>query len=95
MPEEINIGDRYGRLVVMSISGLDKNQHRLWLCQCDCGNTTQTRATGLRRGKCKSCGCLKVDVRKRRSRTQACGSSALDHYLCPGRQDYLLTKEKQ
>ncbi len=66
MLEEVNIGNRYGRLVVISRCGADAHQHRLWLCRCDCGNTVQTRTAQLRRGKCKSCGCLRLDVRKRK-----------------------------
>ena len=30
-----------------------------WLCQCSCGNTCVKRATALRSGSAKSCGCLR------------------------------------
>jgi len=31
--------------------------HVLWFCQCDCGNTAVVRGTSLRYGSTKSCGC--------------------------------------
>lgn len=83
MLEGVNIGNRYGRLVVIGRCGVDAHQHRLWLCLCDCGNTTQTRTTGLRSGKCKSCGCLRVDVRKRKRR-KSTDTRVLNRFLTGG-----------
>ncbi len=34
------------------------DRHGRWLCQCSCGNQTEVRATALRSGRTKSCGCL-------------------------------------
>ena len=31
----------------------------MWHCKCDCGNETDVRASDLKMGKIKSCGCLK------------------------------------
>lgn len=54
------VGNRYGRLVVLeqTIKSGIKNKATYWKCQCDCGNTTIAAGTLLRRGNIKSCGCL-------------------------------------
>lgn len=51
------IGNRYGKLVVMSFYGLDKNNNKLWECLCDCGNFKSAYGHNLVRGECSSCGC--------------------------------------
>lgn len=51
------IGDRYGRLVVVSPAET-VNKHRRFVCACDCGSETTVRSDHLRGGKIKSCGCL-------------------------------------
>jgi len=55
-------GMRFGKLVVVELSHLDKNKQSLWLCKCDCGNTTVTRGNTLHRGRVKSCGCYYKEV---------------------------------
>ena len=55
-------GKKIGKLTVIKRSGTNKNGSALWLCQCECGNTIETSATTLRRGKAMSCGkCIKND----------------------------------
>lgn len=52
-------GNKYGRLTTLERLPTDKkNSSILWLCKCDCGNETYVRATMLRSGHTKSCGCL-------------------------------------
>ena len=48
-------GQRFGRLVALSIAFRKNGAH--WLCQCDCGNTNTVRAALLRNGTVASCGC--------------------------------------
>ena len=50
-------GRRFGRLVALRRVGQDRWQSYLWLCQCDCGGTSQVRTCGLKR--IRSCGCLR------------------------------------
>jgi hypothetical protein len=57
-PYPISPGDRFGRLVVLQRG----EKTYLWLCLCDCGNTTVTRAGRLRAAHTRSCGCLVRDV---------------------------------
>ena len=37
-----------------------KGGHRYWKCLCECGNETITRAGELKRGRVKSCGCIRA-----------------------------------
>lgn len=52
------IGQRFGRLLVISPAGLNKEGRQLWKCQCQCGNTCITNRRNLQNGSCQSCGCL-------------------------------------
>jgi hypothetical protein len=62
------IGNRYGRLVVLSlINERTKNQKVQWLCQCDCGNETVVIGAHLRNGETKSCGCFNSEVARSKS----------------------------
>jgi hypothetical protein len=62
MPKLLNItGQRFGRLVALELQGRYQNR-ALWLCQCDCGNTTIVRSCHLVNGRTKSCGCLQREL---------------------------------
>lgn len=54
----VKIGDRYGRLKVISYSHTDKYGYRCYLCKCNCGNEKVIASNNLSSGKTKSCGCL-------------------------------------
>jgi hypothetical protein len=56
------IGDRFGRLVVISRADNAANGAARWLSQCDCGGTTISVGASLRRGTSKSCGCLQREA---------------------------------
>lgn len=50
-------GMRFGNLVVMGrYQSNDKRGKPLWVCNCDCGNTSIVRGDVLRRGDTKTCG---------------------------------------
>lgn len=51
-------GKRFGRLVVLEEAERNKSGDIMWLCKCDCGNTTIVRGSSLKNGDTKSCGCL-------------------------------------
>lgn len=61
---EINQGDRFGKWTVIERSDKsDKGRNIYYLCKCDCGNIREVRASRLRNGETKSCGCVqKKDV---------------------------------
>lgn len=54
-------GKRFGRLIVdfRSIRKTGKNTAAYWICVCDCGNVTRAAGDNLRKGKVRSCGCLR------------------------------------
>lgn len=60
MPAKINlIGQKFGKLLVISETNKRKNKSVVWQCQCDCGNvqefsTKQLRSDGLI--QCHQCG---------------------------------------
>ena len=55
-------GQVFGRLKVLNISGITKNRHALWLCQCTCGSVKNVNSSSLRNGMTKSCGCLQKEI---------------------------------
>ena len=54
------IGNKYGKLVVLS--RICNASRTTWLCICECGNSTEVLGTSLRSGKTKSCGCARKDT---------------------------------
>lgn len=54
-------GIRVGKLVAVKDVGCSNDGHRLWLCQCDCGNTTICQSNNLVCKTTNSCGCLIID----------------------------------
>lgn len=50
-------GDRYGRLIAVKPTDATST----WVFACDCGKTLVTHLSPVRRGRTKSCGCLRVD----------------------------------
>lgn len=56
------VGQRFGRLTVLSYAGVDKHRYTLYNCVCDCGNTVVVSANDLQTGHNRSCGCLKQEV---------------------------------
>lgn len=56
------VGQQFNKLMVVArdisaSAGIGKP--RYWLCKCDCGNTASVRASHLKSGEVRSCGCLR------------------------------------
>src|SRR5699024_7767842 len=63
-------GQKFGRLVVVDREGSNKHKKAIWLCRCECGNTTVVVGSDLRSGHTKSCGCLENENRVRGANTK-------------------------
>lgn len=63
------IGQRFTRLLVIGEEPSDARGNSRWLCECNCGNHVIVTGVQLRHGVTKSCGCLRRDLMKERSRT--------------------------
>lgn len=55
-------GKRYGRLMVVELSGTDGKGHARWTCKCDCGNIKNVLSGSLTSGNVKSCGCYRKEL---------------------------------
>lgn len=54
-------GQRFGRLLVVSLSTYRARSRRAayWSCRCDCGRSHIARSWSLVSGQTRSCGCLR------------------------------------
>lgn len=68
------IGQRFGRLVVLSDAGRTKDMCILYLCQCDCGNKKKILSKNLRSGLSTSCGCYAKEQRRKSLNTVKIGN---------------------
>jgi hypothetical protein len=59
-------GKRFGRLVAVEPTTQTKNGTYKWLCQCDCGNTTEAAVSQLKNGNISSCGCFRNEQASKR-----------------------------
>lgn len=57
-------GQIFGRLVVLEFAYI-KNKRTNWLCRCSCSVEKIIAADRLKRGKTRSCGCLRLEVIKK------------------------------
>lgn len=53
------LGEKFGKLTVISINERRYRGYVYWNCQCDCGTICVVRSVYLKQGTTKSCGCLK------------------------------------
>lgn len=61
------IGRDFGRWTVVQYSHNNGKGKSLWLCQCECGNTSLVTTSNLTSGTSQSCGCLGAEHRLRAS----------------------------
>jgi hypothetical protein len=66
-------GRRFGRLVVIGLLWRAEEpaggKPIVWLCQCDCGSTSQSHGGPLRDGRVVSCGCHRANFARVHRRT--------------------------
>lgn len=58
------IGQKFGRLLVISKGTRSGEQSFKWLCKCDCGKERYVRADHLKSGRTVSCGCKRTETRR-------------------------------
>lgn len=59
-------GQKFGMLTAAEPQYVSRGGQMYWLCLCDCGNSKTVRASHLKRGNVRSCGCMrasKIDKR--------------------------------
>lgn len=59
-------GKRFGSLEVLARHGNSAGGSATWVCRCDCGNTTTSAGSDLRRGRTWTCGCGSAEAARRR-----------------------------
>ena len=57
-------GQRFGKLTVITRVEERRCGGLVWLCKCDCGNTTLSITSNLTSGNSKSCGCSQIEQAK-------------------------------
>lgn len=65
---ENNIGERFGRLIIMSYDEKGSNEcnRTKYICKCDCGNVISVKWQNLQQGNTISCGCYNSEYSKER-----------------------------
>ena len=60
------VGEKFGKLTVISGTKNNKQNKRMWVCVCDCGKVKEKPVTtyDLKAGKVKSCGFLYLESNK-------------------------------
>ena len=61
-------GQRFGRLTVLRLIGVDSRRNARWLCVCDCGAEVRVSGALLRTGHTSSCGCFRREATARKFR---------------------------
>lgn len=51
------VGQTFGWLTVVERVHCGKGRHAYWYCRCECGGSSIARASALRNGSTRSCGC--------------------------------------
>lgn len=73
------VGERFGRLTVISLTDKRVGKDRVWQCKCDCGTVKDIAGRNLKRGFSKSCGCYKQEVFLDMATTHGKSGSKLYH----------------
>jgi len=74
-------GQKFERLLVVSFVER-ANKQSIFLCKCDCGNYIKTSSNALKTGHNKSCGCLNIELIKKRSTTHGLSKHPLFSTWC-------------
>jgi hypothetical protein len=75
----VNIGDRFGRLIIAKELKLGANRKRRFRFLCDCGNTTDMLLQCVTGGRTISCGCYCREAAAIRNTTHGLSKSGLSN----------------
>lgn len=92
------IGQKFGRLTVVSRSENAKYGNTRWLCKCDCENMKVVSASDLKGKKTKSCGCLNKELiikRNMKHGDSIRGSETREHRVWAGMKERCLNPMNQ
>lgn len=56
----------FGRLVAETATEIRQHGNVVWSCRCECGNTILVAGHSLRSGNTRSCGCLSLEMSRKR-----------------------------
>lgn len=73
------INQRFGKLLIISFSHIDKTRAACWNAICDCGNKCIVRGISLRADHVNSCGCLGQERRVKSVRKHGMYQSRIYH----------------
>ena len=65
-PVKNEIGNKYGRLLVVERAKKEGDTRAYWKCKCDCGNEIIVSGKQLRSGNTTSCGCYRAELLRER-----------------------------
>ncbi len=83
------VGKRIGKLTAVSPVGRYTDGHLLWLCKCDCGNTTVVPSNNFRElGGTKSCGCLRKEAQRKRIKRDGVWNDGKSYSINSGTRCY-------
>lgn len=78
-----------GRLKVLKPAGRARDQHLLWLCQCDCGKEKLISSNSLtRRAPVQSCGCMNHTTAQRKRRADGAWNDGKSYVISNGEHCY-------
>lgn len=91
-------GQKFGRLLALSLTEERRNHRAVWRCQCDCGNYKNVSSKLLLNNTTKSCGCLYKELKNNiRELGESNLSSLYSNYRYGARTrklDFLLTRKE-
>lgn len=82
-------GQRFGRLIAVSFSGIHASGYAEWSCLCDCGQIAIAISSNLIRGVTSSCGCYQLEL-ARASLTTHGGSHTREYRSWAGAKERCL-----
>lgn len=72
----------FGRLTVIGLASVDEKSRSRWLCECVCGEKTNSLGSGLKDGTAQSCGCLASEKRTKHGDANWWNGKVAPEYIC-------------